>query len=67
MYCGSVRRCQFDSFWVPFNTTNRAVRVAWITLNAKLTFLGFGSRSPTENVSYSFIRGGFNFAWATFV
>lgn len=40
MYCGSVRLCQFHSFWVPFNTTNRVVRVAWIALNAKLTFLG---------------------------
>lgn len=40
MYCGSVRLCQFHSFWVPLNTTNRVVRVAWIALNAKLTFLG---------------------------
>lgn len=40
MHCGSVRLCQFDSFWIPFNATNRAVRAAEIALNAKLTFLG---------------------------
>lgn len=53
MYCGSVRLCQFDRFWIPFNTTNRVIRVAWIALNAKLTFLG----PYLQQRKYNFTRG----------
>lgn len=53
MYCGSVKLCQFDSFWVPFNTTNRVVRVAWIALNAKLTFLGPYLHSSRECIVFT--------------
>lgn len=52
MYCGSVRLCQFDSFWIPFNTTDRVVRVAWLALNAKLTFLGPYLHSKRESILF---------------
>lgn len=64
MYCGSVRLCQFDSFWAPFNTTNRVVRVARIALNAKLTFLGPYLHSGREGILFarrhSFFSGHFS-------
>lgn len=53
MYCGSVRLCQFDSFWVHFTTTNRVVRMAWIALNAKLTFLGPCLHSSRECILFT--------------
>lgn len=62
MYCGFVRLCQFDSFWVPFNTTNWVVRVAWIALNAKLTFLVHICTLVQKNVS--FLLNDFNFPCA---
>lgn len=52
MYCGSVRLCQFDSSWIPFNTTDRVVRVAWLALNAKLTFLGPYLHSRRESILF---------------
>lgn len=60
IYCGSVRLCQFDSFWIPFNTTNRVIRVAWIVLNAKLTFL-LHICTPAEKVSLSPLK--IHFPW----